>query len=201
MKQGSSSTSQQQRTPAAPLLPAVSSCCTMPAAYQNSTWIKQFASVCAVFWWWILTEIILHFLVLLWARFQERGRESWLFMLQRAAGAVGNGLVVSPPLNWRAAAAKAFTNRFDLRWLQQQHTGTRSSCLDYCCSSAAKNGLAISSAPVVGDTMVTAVPRQTCAAPSRCAKKNFGSTSAAMNATGGPATSSTPLDRSAHHDA
>jgi hypothetical protein len=34
--------------------------------------------------------------------------------------------------------------------------------LCYCCSSAAKNGLAISSAPDVGDTIVTAVPRHTC---------------------------------------
>lgn len=39
--------------------------------------------------------------------------------------------------------------------------------LCYCCSSAAKNGLAISSAPDVGDTIVTAVPRHTCTAQSR----------------------------------
>lgn len=59
--------------------------------------------------------------------------------------------------SWR----KSFERPLGLASWLQQHRHKEQLPGNYCCSSAAKNGLAISSAPVVGDTMVTAVPRQT----------------------------------------
>lgn len=61
------------------------------------------------------------------------------------------------------------------------------SCQHYC-SSAATKGLAISSAPVVGDTMVTAVPRHTCSSNTahdmiRPTCRHFDSTSTAKQHT------------------